>query len=133
MSKEKFISPYTFPGMNHNDLPEELKRRMRSHVERPHDLITQEFIMEVVCEVTKISAADIISPKRERIVSDARRLYIFNIKKYLKTSFVSIGKSLSNRDHTTVSTSISMYHNLCKTDEVFKRKADKITRLIEHF
>jgi chromosomal replication initiation ATPase DnaA len=133
MKQNKLISPYVFPGIKHNQLPNDIRHKMNKFVMRAPEDITEDFIMGVVSGVSKIDAKDIASPNRSIRIVDARRIYIFNVKRYLKKSYVYIGKSLSNRDHTTITFSIKKYHDLYKNEEPFKRMADKVTQLIEFY
>lgn len=133
MKNNKLISPYVFPGVKHSELPKDIHNRMIKLIMRNSDEINEELIMDKVSEVTKIDAKDIASPRRDIKIVDARRIYIFNVKRYLKTSYVNIGKSLSNRDHTTITFSIKKYHDLYKTEESFRKIADKVTQLIEFY
>jgi len=133
MKEINLISPYVFPGIKHNQLPNYIRHKMNKFVMREPEDITEDFIMGIVSGVSKIDAKDIISPSRSISIVDARRIYIFNVKRYLKKSYVYIGKTLSNRDHTTIIFSIKKYHDLYKNEEPFKRMADKVTQLIEFY
>jgi len=133
MIKNNLISPYVFPGIKHNQLPNYIRHKMNKFVMRDPEDITEGFIMDVVSGVSKIDGKDIASPSRSISIVDARRIYIFNVKRYLKKSYVYIGKTLSNRDHTTIIFSIKKYHDLYKNEEPFKRMADKVTQLIEFY
>jgi chromosomal replication initiator protein len=133
MKQNKLISPYVFPGIKHSELPNDIRHKMNKFVMREPEDITEDFIMGIVSGVSKIDAKDIVSPSRSISIVDARRIYIFNVKRYLKKSYVYIGKTLSNRDHTTIIFSIKKYHDLYKNEEPFKRMADKVTQLIEFY
>jgi len=106
---------------------------MNKFVMRDPEDITEDFIMDIVSGVSKIDGKDIASPSRSISIVDARRIYIFNVKRYLKKSYVYIGKTLSNRDHTTIIFSIKKYHDLYKNEEPFRKMADRVTQIIEFY
>ena len=129
----KMISPYIFPGIRHSDLPDDAKSKMRKLISRQSHEITEDLIMETVSSVCKIPSTQIISHRRDRNIVDARCLYIYNVKIFLNKSYVSIGKSLDNRDHTTITFNMKKYYALYKTEEDFKKKADAISKMIEFY
>ena len=133
MKNRRPISPYIFPGIRHSDLPEDLAKQMRIRIMRDPLQITESFIMDIVSSVTEISQADIIGQRRDMQVVDARRMFIYNVKKYLKKSYVHIGRITGNRDHTTVTFNIKKYEALYDTDVRFRRIADAVTHRIEFY
>ena len=133
MSNRKLISPYIFPGIRHSDLPADISKRMRIKIMRDPLQITESFILDVVSSVTEVSQADIIGPRRDMQVVDARRMFIYNVKKYLKKSYVHIGRITGNRDHTTVTFNIKKYEALYDTEVLFRRMADAVTHRIEFY
>jgi chromosomal replication initiator protein len=129
----KPISPYIFPGLRHTNLPVDIAKQMVARIKRDPLEINEAMIMEIVSSVTDLPADVIGGPRRDIAIVDARRIYIFNVKRYLKKSYVYIGKSLGNRDHTTITFSIKKYHALYATDAMFRRMADVVTNRIEFY
>ena len=56
MIKNKLISPYVFPGIKHNQLPNDIRHKMNKFVMRDPEDITEDFIME------RLSVTGIIQP-----------------------------------------------------------------------
>jgi chromosomal replication initiator protein len=131
--KNKLISPYVFPGMRREHLPENIRDRMIKLVNRDIIEITEELILNAVSDITKVSKEEIIGKRRFVEVVDARRIYIYNVKKHLNKSLVYIGKSLGQKDHTTILFSIKRYHALYKIEPRFKMLANKVTEKILYY
>ena len=127
MKNNKLISPYVFPGMRREHLPENIKERMTKLITRDITEITEELILNAVSDITKVKKEDILGNRRFVEVVDARRIYIYNVKKHLNKTLVYIGKSLGHRDHTTICFSIKRYEDLYKNESRFRTIADKVT------
>jgi chromosomal replication initiator protein len=133
MSKDNIINPYVFPGLRHTGLPKDFVTRMRKMITREMHDITEDFIMETVSYICKVEIDEIKSSKRDRRIVDARCIYIYHVKKYMNKSYVHIGKSLCGRDHTTISFNINKYHAMYKTEELFRKTADTVSKLVEFY
>lgn len=59
-------------------------------------------VLEGVSRYYSVSVQDILGQSRVREVMLPRQIAMFMAKKYLRMSFVRVGESFSNRDHTTV-------------------------------
>jgi hypothetical protein len=59
------------------------------------------FIIQCVAERHGVSVVDIKSLRRTRIVIAPRQEYCWLVGKMTELSYVQVGKTLSNRDHTT--------------------------------
>ncbi|BAC89414.1 chromosomal replication initiator protein DnaA [Gloeobacter violaceus] len=64
--------------------------------------ITDEAILELVCDELKVSAEDMRSDSRRRDISQARQLCMYLLRKYTDLSLPKIGQALGGKDHTTV-------------------------------
>lgn len=65
-------------------------------------IITPEIIVDIVAEHYNISPSDIYSKNRSRNISYPRQIVMYLSRKLTDLSVTAIGKSLGNRDHSTV-------------------------------
>ncbi|HHV09204.1 MAG TPA: chromosomal replication initiator protein DnaA [Clostridiales bacterium] len=65
-------------------------------------VITAELIIEVVAEHHNITPADIYSKDKSRNVSYPRQIVMYLCRRLTEMSVTEIGKTLGNRDHSTV-------------------------------
>ena len=65
-------------------------------------IITAELIVDVVAEHHNLSSADIYSKDKSRNVSFPRQIVMYLCRRLTEMSVTDIGKSLGNRDHSTV-------------------------------
>lgn len=65
-------------------------------------VITAELIVEVVAEHYNITPADIYSKDKSRNISYPRQIVMYLCRKLTDLSVTEIGKTLGNRDHSTV-------------------------------
>lgn len=66
-----------------------------------HD-VTLEYIIQVVAEHFNISIKDIISAKRKQTVAYPRQIAMYLCRECTDETWVSIGKHMGDRDHTTI-------------------------------
>ena len=64
--------------------------------------ITPELIMNIVAEHFNISASDIASSKRNSEIVMPRQIYMYLCRELIDIPYKSIGKTIGNKDHTTV-------------------------------
>lgn len=81
------------------DLVDKLIEGSRVHTQRS---ISEQSIIDTVCEHFTIRKEDIISKNRKKSISYARQIIMFLLREELKLSFPNIGHSLGGRDHSTV-------------------------------
>jgi chromosomal replication initiator protein len=65
-------------------------------------IITPELIVDIVAEHYNITAAEIYSKDKSRNISYPRQVIMYLCRKLTDLSVTDIGKSLGNRDHSTV-------------------------------
>ncbi|MBP1753914.1 MAG: Chromosomal replication initiator protein DnaA [Firmicutes bacterium] len=65
-------------------------------------IITVEYIVEVVAEHYNLTPAEIYSKDKSRNISYPRQIVMYLCRKLTDLSVTEIGKSLGNRDHSTV-------------------------------
>ena len=81
------------------DLVDKLIEGARVHTQRS---ISEQSIIDTVCEHFGIKKEDIMSKNRKKAISYARQIIMFLLREELKLSFPNIGQSLGGRDHSTV-------------------------------
>ena len=123
----KPISPYVYVGIRPNDLPRNIRIRL-NYLKRTYSL---DLISDAVCKVTKIQPEQLGQKHRHRHISEARKMYCYFAKQKMSLSLTEIGDSIGGRDHTTVIHNIEKFKDLYEVEPQFKRKADKVARIIE--
>lgn len=121
------ISPYVYVGIRPNDLPKNIRVRLK-FLKRKYSI---DIITSAIKKVTKITHQQLGRKDRHRDVTEARKMYCYFVKQKMNLSLKEIGNSIG-RDHTTVIHNIEVFKDLYETDHHFKSKADKISELIEN-
>lgn len=92
-------------------------------------VITPEYVISVVAEHFNVSAADLSGNKRNSKVVVPRQIAMYLCRELMDTSLKTIGKSLGNRDHTTVMHGIEKIEkeienndNIRNTVDILKKK-----------
>ncbi len=78
--------------------------------------VTIDSIQTIVCKFFKISKNEMLSPRRSRYLVRPRQTAIYLSKILTSKSLPEIGRSFSNRDHTTVIHSVKTIDKLKKED-----------------
>jgi chromosomal replication initiation ATPase DnaA len=120
------ISPYVYVGIRPNDLPKNIRVRLK-FLKRRYSI---DIIATAIKKVTKITHQQIGRKDRHRDVTEARKMYCYFIKQKMNLSLKEIGNSIG-RDHTTIIHNIEVFKDLYETDQDFKSKADEVLELIE--
>lgn len=81
---------------------EDVKMALQEEEKVDKEVITAEKIIEVVCEYSNVSKADIIGKKKTKEIADTRQVAIYLICDMLDMPLVNIGKIFGGRDHTTI-------------------------------
>lgn len=95
------------------------------------DELTIKKIKKAVISFYGLSYKDIEGKSRQKFISNARHICVYLSRELLHTSYMSIGKELGGRDHTTISSSYDRACKLIKKDEAFKTAIDKIRSDLE--
>ena len=92
-------------------------------------VITQEYIISIVAEHYNVDPKDIIGSKRSAKIVVPRQISMYLCREIISAPLKNIGKSLGNRDHTTVMHGIEKIEkelltneNLRNTIEILKKK-----------
>ncbi len=87
-------------------------------------------IQTIVCKFYKISKNEMLSPRRSRYLVRPRQTAIFLSKMLTSKSLPEIGRSFSNRDHTTVIHSVKTIERLRKEDSELNINIDSLKNKI---
>jgi chromosomal replication initiation ATPase DnaA len=120
------ISPYVYVGIRPNDLPKNIRVRLK-FLKRRYSI---DIITSAIKKVTKITHQQLGRKDRHRDVTEARKMYCYFVKQKMNLSLKEIGNSIG-RDHTTIIHNIEVFKDLYETDQDFKSKADEVLELIE--
>lgn len=90
--------------------------------------ITPRLIMDIVAEHYDITVDDILSKKKNKEIAHPRQICMYLCRKYTDVSLTNIGKSLGNRDHTTVMHGAEKISNAMANDEQLKNNINMIVR-----
>lgn len=90
--------------------------------------ITPEVIMEIVAEHYNISVSDLLSRKKNKEIANPRQICMYLSRKYTNTSLQAIGKSMGNRDHTTVMHGSDKIADLLTRDELLKSNIEILVK-----
>ncbi len=92
--------------------------------------VTIDFIQTIVCKFFKISKNEMLSPRRSRYLVRPRQVAIYLSKILTSKSLPEIGRSFSNRDHTTVIHSVKTIDKLRKEDRELNANIDSLKNKI---
>ena len=87
-------------------------------------------IQTIVCKYYKISKNEMLSPRRSRYLVRPRQTAIYLAKMLTSKSLPEIGRSFSNRDHTTVIHSVKTIERLRKEDSELNINIDSLKNKI---
>lgn len=93
-----------FSRLKKRELNLELAMEALQDIISPNEkkIITPELIVDIVAEHYNISSSDIYSKDRSRVVSYPRQIVMYLCRRLTELSVTDIGKSLGNRDHSTI-------------------------------
>ena len=123
----KAISPYVYAGIRPDDLPRDIRVRLK-YLKRKYSL---DIISNAIFKVTNIKPEQLGQKHRHRPISEARKMYCYFVKQKMSLSLTEIGDSIGGRDHTTVIHNVEKFKDLYEVDENFKLMADAVAELIE--
>lgn len=124
MTQKNPISPYVFPGLKLDEIDSE-KNPFIKTIKRQ---ITEEELFQIVEKKSGLTKENLISTSRKRELVDMRQLVSFVLKTDFNQTLSSIGKTLGDRDHTTILHSIRKFYDLYETNTNYKNKCDSILK-----
>lgn len=117
----------------HTDLEHYLKEYLGSspiQIKPNLSLCTPDRILQSICRVYSISKADILGPRRQKNLSEARQMCFWFFKQELSLSYPVIGKMFGGRDHTTVMHGVSKVEKMIKEEDKIKMKISLVRDLL---
>ena len=116
----------------YNKLPTlaETKAILKDLLNLSENNITIDLIQTVVCQFFKISKNEMLSARRSRYLVRPRQTAIYLAKLLTSKSLPEIGRSFSNRDHTTVIYSVKTIERLRHEDKELNSNIDNLKNKI---
>ncbi len=116
----------------YNKLPTlaEVKAILKDLLNLSENKVTIDLIQTIVCQFFKISKNEMLSARRSRYLVRPRQTAIYLAKLLTSKSLPEIGRSFSNRDHTTVIHSVKTIEKLRKQDNELNLNIDNLKNKI---
>ncbi len=116
----------------YNKLPTlpETKAILKDLLNLSENKVTIDLIQTTVCQFFKISKNEMLSARRSRYLVRPRQTAIYLTKILTSKSLPEIGRSFSNRDHTTVIHSVKTIERLRQEDKDLNSNIDNLKNKI---
>ena len=116
----------------YNKLPTlaESKAILKDLLNLSENKVTIDLIQTTVCQFFKISKNEMLSARRSRYLVRPRQTAIYLAKLLTSKSLPEIGRSFSNRDHTTVIHSVKTIERLRNEDKELNLNIDNLKNKI---
>jgi len=116
----------------YNKLPTlpETKAILKDLLNLSENKVTIDLIQTIVCQFFKISKNEMLSARRSRYLVRPRQTAIYLAKLLTSKSLPEIGRSFSNRDHTTVIHSVKTIERLRHEDKELNSNIDSLKNKI---
>jgi len=116
----------------YNKLPTlaETKAILKDLINLSENKVTIDLIQTIVCQFFKISKNEMLSARRSRYLVRPRQTAIYLAKLLTSKSLPEIGRSFSNRDHTTVIHSVKTIERLRQEDKELNSNIDNLKNKI---
>ena len=116
----------------YNKLPTlaETKAILKDLLNLSENKVTIDLIQTIVCQFFKISKNEMLSARRSRYLVRPRQTAIYLAKLLTSKSLPEIGRSFSNRDHTTVIHSVKTIERLRHEDKELNSNIDNLKNKI---
>ena len=108
----------------------ETKAILKDLLNLSENKVTIDSIQTIVCQFFKISKNEMLSARRSRYLVRPRQTAIYLAKLLTSKSLPEIGRSFSNRDHTTVIHSVKTIEKLRKEDKELNSNIDNLKNKI---
>ena len=90
--------------------------------------VTIDLIIDMVSEHFALTSQEIVSSNKSRNISFPRQISMYLSRKLTELSLADIGKSLGNRDHTTILHGVDKIDELYKNDSSLKNTVDLLIK-----
>ncbi len=119
----------------YNKMPNisEVKVILKDLLNLSENKVNIDLIQNIVCRYFKISKNEMLSARRSRYLVRPRQTAIYLSKMLTSKSLPEIGRSFSNRDHTTVIHSVKTIEKLRKEDNELNINIDSLKNKILYF
>tara|TARA_B100000700_G_scaffold195001_1_gene214694 strand:- start:1270 stop:1992 length:723 start_codon:yes stop_codon:yes gene_type:complete len=119
----------------YNKMPNisEVKVILKDLLNLSENKVNIDLIQNIVCRYFKISKNEMLSARRSRYLVRPRQTAIYLSKMLTSKSLPEIGRSFSNRDHTTVIHSVKTIEKLRKEDNELNINIDTLKNKILYF
>ena len=108
----------------------ETKAILKDLLNLSENKVTIDSIQTIVCQFFKISKNEMLSARRSRYLVRPRQTAIYLAKMLTSKSLPEIGRSFSNRDHTTVIHSVKTIERLRQGDKELNSNIDNLKNKI---
>ena len=108
----------------------ETKAILKDLLNMSENKVTIDLIQTTVCKFFKISKNEMLSARRSRYLARPRQTAIYLAKLLTSKSLPEIGRSFSNRDHTTVIHSVKTIEKLRQEDKELNLNIDNLKNKI---
>jgi len=108
----------------------ETKAILKDLLNLSENKVTIDLIQTIVCQFFKISKNEMLSARRSRYLVRPRQTAIYLAKLLTSKSLPEIGRSFSNRDHTTVIHSVKTIERLRQADKELNSNIDNLKNKI---
>ena len=108
----------------------EVKVILKDLLNLSENKVTIDVIQNIVCRYFKISKNEMLSARRSRYLVRPRQTAIYLTKLLTSKSLPEIGRSFSNRDHTTVIHSVKTIERLRQEDKDLNSNIDNLKNKI---
>ncbi len=108
----------------------ETKTILKDLLNLSENKVTIDLIQTIVCQFFKISKNEMLSARRSRYLVRPRQTAIYLAKLLTSKSLPEIGRSFSNRDHTTVIHSVKTIERLRQEDKELNTNIDNLKNKI---
>ena len=99
-------------------------------IRQKENVISIDYIQEVVCKYFNISMDDLKSSKRSNDVAFPRQIAMYLCRTIIHESFPNIGKAFGKRDHSTVMHAYTKIEEDIKNNSQTKRIVDSVKNII---
>ena len=122
MSNLTTISPYSYPGIRFDDIPQTAFKDQREKSFKE----SEKRIMNLIANQCGVTAEEIISDSRKREVVDARHIYCTAVRLKYRVTLLTIGTTVGGRDHTTIRHALIKFMERYATEENYKTMSEDI-------
>jgi len=88
-------------------------------------------IFSAIFKKYNVHREDIVGPRRTKDIARARHIAVYLVHSITDMSYDNVGKVFSNRDHSTVMSSINRVKEMIDEDKMFALELEELKREIQ--